>query len=139
MPEPTSTAVAAATLAAVSASIPAITIFGVTTGLRTDVLLAGLLGSFVGMILLNTMPGDIDTWRNLLLTTLRRMLFALASAVTAGYLMPIVLWAVKVPDSLMLGVACVVGVYAQRFLIFVRRRLSPPTRADAANTEGAKL
>lgn len=139
MPDPTSTTVATATIAAVSSSIPVITLFGVTTGLRTDVLLAGLLGSFVGMILLNTMPGEIDTWRNLLLTTWRRMLFALASAVTAGYLMPVVLWAVKVPDALMLGVACVVGVYAQRFLIFARRRLSPRAHPDAPTTQGAKL
>lgn len=139
MPEPTSTTVATAMIAAVSSSIPVITFFGVATGLRTDVLLAGLLGSFVGMILLNTVPGDTDTWRNLMRTTMRRMMFAMASAITAGYLMPIVLWAVKVPDSLMLGVACVVGASAQRFLIFARRRLMPPNAAEAGNTQGAKL
>lgn len=131
MPEPTSTTVAAATIAAVSGSIPMITIFGVSLGLRTDVLIAGLLGSLIGIILLNTVPGDTDTWPNLLRTTMRRMMFAIASAVTAGYLTPIVLLMANVPDALLLSGACAVGGGAQQVLNAVIRRLAPQQQGDA--------
>lgn len=125
MPEPTSSTVAAATLAAVSTSIPMVTIFGVSLGLRTDVLIAGLLGALIGIILLNTVPGSTDTWPNLVRTTLRRMMFAVASALTAGYLTPIMLLLANVPDALLLSVACAVGGGAQQVLNFVIRRLAP--------------
>ncbi|MDP3652413.1 MAG: hypothetical protein Q8R67_12095 [Rhodoferax sp.] len=127
MPEPTSTTVAVATLAAAGASMPMLTLFGVPLGLRTDVLIAGLLGSLVGIILLNTVPGSTDTWLNLMRTTVRRMMVAMASAITAGYLTPLVLLLSNVPDSLLLSCACAVGGGAQQVLNFVIRRLAPPS------------
>ncbi|OGB26185.1 MAG: hypothetical protein A3I66_00600 [Burkholderiales bacterium RIFCSPLOWO2_02_FULL_57_36] len=126
MPEPTSTTVAVATLAASGLTLPMLTLFGVPLGLRADVLIAGLLGSLVGIILLNTVPGDTDTWLHLMRTTVRRMMVAMASAITAGYLTPLVLLLSNVPDSLLLSCACAVGGGAQQVLNFVIRRLAPP-------------
>lgn len=137
MPEPTSTTVAAATIAAVSTSIPMITIFGVSLGLRTDVLIAGLLGSLIGIILLNTVPGDTDSWSNLMRTTLRRMMVAVSSAITAGYLTPIVLLMANMPDAVLLGVACAVGGGAQQVLNAVIRRLAGPA-ANAQNSQNSQ-
>ncbi len=132
MPEPTSTtAVAVTTMAAAGVSIPMLTLFGVPLGLRSDVLIAGLLGSLIGIILLNTVPGSTDTWPNLVRTTLRRMMFAMASAITAGYLTPIALFVANVPDALLLSGACAVGGGAQQVLNFVIRRLAPPANSPA--------
>ena len=134
MPEPTSsTAVAAATLAAAGVSIPALTAFGVPLGLRADVLIAGLLGSLVGIILLNTVPGSTDTWLNLLRTTFRRMLVAMASAITAGYITPIALLLANVPEALLLSGACAVGAGAQQVLNFVVKRLAPSAPPQQGN------
>ena len=132
MPEPTSTtAVAVTTMAAAGVSIPMLTFFGVPLGLRSDVLIAGLLGSLIGIILLNTVPGSTDTWPNLVRTTLRRMMFAMASAITAGYLTPISLFVANVPDALLLSGACAVGGGAQQVLNFVIRRLAPPANSPS--------
>ena len=125
MPEPTASTVASSTLAAVSTSIPMVTVFGVSLGLRTDVLIAGLLGALIGIILLNTVPGSTDTWPNLLRTTARRMVFSIASALTAGYLTPSMLLLANMPDALLLSVAFVIGGGAQQVLNFVIRRLAP--------------
>ena len=125
MPEPTSTTVTVATLAATGISIPMLTLFGVPLGLRSDVLIAGLLGSLIGIILLNTVPGDTDTVAHLLRTTMRRMFVAMASSITAGYLTPLVLLLSSFPDSLLLTCACIVGGGAQQFLIAAIRRLVP--------------
>lgn len=140
MPEPTSTTTAAvATLAAAGVSIPVITAFGMPLGLRADVLVAGLLGSLIGIILLNTVPGSTDTWSELMRTTLRRMAVAAASAIFAGYSTPVVLLISNMPDSLLLGVSCVVGAGAQQFLNFLIRRFAPPAPAagPGANQPGA--
>lgn len=133
MPEPTSTTTAAvATLAAAGVSIPMITAFGVPLGLRADVLIAGLCGSLIGIILLNTVPGSTDTWINLVRTTFKRMAVAGASSLTAGYLTPLVLLMANVPDSLLLGGAFAVGGGAQQVLNFVIRRLAPPAQGQGA-------
>lgn len=84
MPEPTSTAAGVATIAMGAASTSAITAFGVSLGLRVDILIAGFFGSLVAIILLNTVPGTSDTWVELLRTTVRRMFVAFASSLTAG-------------------------------------------------------
>lgn len=125
MPEPTSsTAIAAATLTAAGISIPMITLFGVPLGLRVDLMIAGFCGSLVAIILLNSVPGDADTWTKLLRTTLRRMFVAFASSITAGYLTPLALLIANLPDALLLSAAFAVGGGAQRVLIGAIARLS---------------
>jgi len=101
-----------------------ITAFGVSLGLRVDVLIAGFAGALVAIILLNAVPGSSDTWRELLRTTVRRMFVAIASSLTAGYLAPLALLAAQLPDSLLLGGAFAVGGGAQQVLVFAIKRIS---------------
>ena len=133
MPEPTSsTAIAAATLTAAGISIPMITLFGIPLGLRVDLMIAGFFGSLVAIILLNSVPGDADTWTKLLRTTLRRMFVAFASSITAGYLTPLALLIANLPDALLLSAAFAVGGGAQRVLIGAIARLSGGTAAPSS-------
>lgn len=115
MLEPTSSATA--TLIMTGVTVPALTAFGVSLGLRPDVLVAGLFGACVAIILLDTVPSSGDTWRELLRTSFKRMAVACASSLTAGYLTPLVLLAFNVPLELLLSMAFLVGVSAQRYLV----------------------
>lgn len=124
MPEPTSTAAGVATLAVAATSTSVLTAFGVSLGLRVDVLIAGFAGALVAIILLNAVPGSSDTWRELLRTTMRRMMVAFASSLTAGYLTPLALLVAALPESLLLGGAFAVGGGAQQVLMFAIKRLS---------------
>lgn len=134
MPEPTSTTtVAVATLAAAGASMPVLSFLGMPLGLRADLLIAGFAGSLVAIILLNSVPGGSDTWRELLRTTMRRMFVAIASSITAGYLTPLALLIANLPDALVLSTAFAVGGGAQQVLMSAIRRLS----GQAANGGGA--
>lgn len=132
MPEPTTTSTAL-TLATATLSVPALTAFGVPLGLRADVLMAGFSGALAAVILLNTVPGGMDTWLELLRTTLRRMGVVLASAITAGYLTPIAAVAGGLSDPNTLGVAFAVGGGARWVLQWAIRRITsvghhtPPT------------
>lgn len=137
MAEPTTTAAAAATLAAAGVSIPMLTLFGTPLGLRADVLIAGLLGSFVTIILLNTVPGRDDTWQELIRTTLRRLFVALASALTAGYLTPLALLMSNVPPPLFLSVAFAVGGGAQKVIAFAINKFSGPPEPPPPPAGGA--
>jgi hypothetical protein len=132
MPEPTSTA--AATMAAASVALPALTAFGMPLGLRPDLLIAGFGGSLVAIILLNTVPSTGDTWRELARTTMRRMAVACASSLTAGYLTPLALLLAALPDTLLLGCAFAVGGGAQEVLRFAIRRLSGAAPANTGAT-----
>jgi hypothetical protein len=123
MPEPT-TSTAAATIAAATAAVPALTAFGIPLGLRPDVLVAGFGGALVAIILLNTVPSTGDTWEHLLRTTLRRMFVTLASSLTAGYLTPMVMLVNAFPDPLMLGAAFAIGGGAQRVLLAIMQRVA---------------
>lgn len=125
MPEPTSTAAGIATLAATAVSTTAITAFGVPLGLRADLLVAGLFGSLGAIIMLNTVPGSSDTWRELVRTTVRRMLVAMASSVTAGYLTPMFAVSSLVGEPWQMGAAFVVGAFAQRMLVLARDKVAP--------------
>jgi hypothetical protein len=118
MPEPTTTtAAAAATLVSAPAVVSALTVFGVSLGLRPDVLIAGFSGALVAIVLLASVPSDGDTWRHLLGTTVKRMFVSLASSLTAGYLTPIFLLPLgEVHLSILLGTAFVIGAGAQQFL-----------------------
>lgn len=107
---------AAATLTAATAAVPSLVAFGVNLGLRPDVLVAGFAGALAAIVLLNSVPSEGDTWRHLLATTWRRMGVALASSLVAGYLTPMLLLAVSMPDALALGVAFAAGAGAQRVL-----------------------
>lgn len=115
MPEPIISP-AAATLGAATAAVPSLVAFGVNLGLRPDVLVAGFAGALAAIVLLNSVPSEGDTWRHLLTTTWRRMGVALASSLVAGYLTPMLLLAVSMPDALALGVAFAAGAGAQRVL-----------------------
>jgi hypothetical protein len=126
MPEPTTTAAGLATIAGGAASATALTVLGVPLGLRADLLIAGFAGSLVAIILLNAVPGSSDTWMELLRTTVRRMLVACASSLTAGYLTPLTL----------LGAAFATGGGAQQVLMFAIKRLSGAA-AQAPNNTGA--
>lgn len=115
MAEPTTTA--SATIAAASLAVPALTAFGVPLGLRADLLLAGFFGSLVAIVLLNTVPSLGDTWQALLRTSGRRVAVACASSITAGYLTPLALLMANVPEPLLLSMAFLVGVGAQKVLV----------------------
>lgn len=128
MPEPTSTAAGIATLAATAVSTTVITAFGIPLGLRIDLLVAGLFGSLGAIIMLNTVPATGDTWMELVRTTLRRMLVAMASAVTAGYLTPMFAVSSIVGEPWQTGAAFVVGAFAQRMLVLARDKVAPPAK-----------
>jgi hypothetical protein len=115
MPEPTSTT-AAATLIAASTTVPMLEAFGVSLGLRPDVLIAGFAGALVAIVLLDSVPSHGDTWQHLMRSTVRRIFVALASSVTAGYVAPLMLLMSNLPDSLLLGLAFVLGSGAQKGL-----------------------
>lgn len=119
MPEPTSTTAALATTTAAGLTVPMITAFGIPLGLRTDVLIAGLFGSLVAILVLNSVPGTGDTWQELVRTTFKRVGVAIASSVSSGYLTPLGMLIVKLPDPVLLGVAFGVGVSAQRILLLI--------------------
>lgn len=134
MVEPTTTTTAAVTLAAGSIAVPTLTIAGIPLGLRPEILIAGFAGSLVAIILLNSVPSSGDTWSALLRTTLRRMMVALTSSLTAGYLAPLVMLIGQLPDAAQLGTAFAVGGGAQRVLLAVLRRIVPP---EPSREEGA--
>ena len=126
MPEPVSTTTAAAaTLAVAGVTIPVVSIFGVSLGLRPELLVAGFFGSLVAIILLNSVPGSGDTMPELIRTTFKRMFVAFASSLTAGYLTPLALLMANIPDPLLLSCAFAVGGGAQRVLISAIRKMSP--------------
>lgn len=114
MAEPTSTAVAAATLTMAGVAVPTLAVFGLQLGLRADVLLAGFLGALVAIVLLNTVPSTGDTWRELLRTTARRAFVAFASSATAGYLVPAMMDHAAI--ATLLACSFVVGAGAQKIL-----------------------
>lgn len=124
MPEPTSTA--SVTIATAAAAVPVLTAFGVSLGLRPDLLVAGFSGGLVAIILLNSVPSTGDTWVNLIRTSLRRMCVACASAATAGYMTPLAVVAANVPDNMLLSMAFLVGSGAQHTLSMLLRKFNYP-------------
>lgn len=136
MPEPTIPTAAAVTLASSSLAVPVVTAFGVSLGLRPDILVAGFAGAVVAMTLLNSVPSTGDTWRQLLRDSLRRMAVALASSVTAGYLTPLTLLVAQIPESLLLGGAFAVGAGAQRMLLAWLQRLNRTVGGDPPAGQG---
>jgi hypothetical protein len=119
MAEPASAA--AATVTATTVTVPVLSLFGVSLGLHPGLLIAGAFGAFVGIVLLNTVPGDGKPWWY---AVLRRMLVMIASSVTAGYLTPVVLSIAVMSDSIQLGMAFVVGGSAQWTMLAVIKRVT---------------
>lgn len=134
MPEPTSTTAAVVTLTATGLTVPMLSIFGVSLGLRADVLIAGFFGSLVAIILLNSVPSEGDSWQHLVRTTFKRMFVALASSVTAGYLTPLALLLANLPDALLLSAAFGVGGGAQRVLLVVIAKFGTPPASTGGDT-----
>ncbi|MDA8522299.1 hypothetical protein [Acidovorax sp. NCPPB 4044] len=132
MPEPTSSAAGIITVATAAVSTSALTVFGVPLGLRVDLLIAGFAGALVAIILLDSVPGSSDTWRELARTTVRRIAVAFASSLTAGYLTPLAMLIAAVPESLLLGSAFAVGGGAQQILSSAIRRFSGQAAAPPA-------
>jgi hypothetical protein len=128
MPEPTSSA--AVTLVASALAVPALSIAGVSLGLRPDVLLAGCCGAVAAIGLLNSVPTTGDTWRELLRTSFRRVGVTIGSAVTAGYIAPLLTVFNGVPDYLVLSVAFVCGAFAPKLLPWLFERLKAGRGAE---------
>jgi Na+-translocating ferredoxin:NAD+ oxidoreductase RnfD subunit len=129
MPEPTTTTtIAATTLSAAGITVPPLVLLGVNLGLRPDVLMAGFAGAIVAIVLLASVPQEGDTWKHLLRTTLRRMFVSVASALTAGYLTPLLMLPAANPhEAIVLGTAFAIGAGAQRYLRKTLDRITPPT------------
>lgn len=154
MPDPVSPAVAAGTATIIaagalgpavvtvaSAAAPELVIFGVALGLRADILFAGFCGSVVAIAFFNAVPPTGDTWRELLRTTARRMGYAFASAVTAGYLTPVAALlerpTLPIPAQLLWGLAFVTGAGAQKILArFIKRAEERVAPSDAKEEGG---
>lgn len=137
MPEPI-VSPAVATLGAATAAVPSLVAFGVSLGLRPDILVAGFAGALCAIALLNTVPSEGDTWRHLVSTTWRRMGVTLASSLVAGYLTPLLMLPVNLPAStalvVTLGAAFAAGAGAQRVLrqaIHKVDRLESPKNPEA--------
>ncbi|WP_290906248.1 hypothetical protein [Aquabacterium sp.] len=121
MPEPTASA--AVTLAASAVAVPALTVAGMSLGLRADILLAGWAGSVAAMSLINTVPGAVDSKAALLRTSVRRVGVSVGSAMTAGYTAPLCLLINGFPESVALGVAFVIGAGAMKILPWLIERI----------------
>jgi NaMN:DMB phosphoribosyltransferase len=130
MAEPTSSTVAVATLATQAAAVPFLAVFGISLGLRADVLLAGFCGSVAAMALLNTVPSTGDTWRALLRDSFQRVMVAVGSALFAGYAAPLLALVQGLPPALLLSVAFVAGAGAQRLLAVLITRARLRTAQD---------
>ncbi|MGW8422872.1 hypothetical protein [Comamonas sp. HJ-2] len=131
MPEPTSTSVGLSTLVATGLSSTAVTAFGVPLGLHADVLCAGFSGALAAIILLNSVPGSTDSWRELVKTTTRRMAVVATSSLTAGYITPLMMLSASIPmekKELVLASAFVVGCGAQKLLAMFMRKFAKPTK-----------
>ncbi len=136
MPDPTGAAALGAAVttstAAAAAAAPALYLFGVSTGLRQDMLVAGFAGALVAMVLLNSVPKSGDTVRALLEDTGKRAFTALASAIAAGYIGPVVALMDRLPESLLLLATFGVGAGAQRILRAYIDRIEARVRGGAA-------
>jgi hypothetical protein len=133
MPEPILTP-SAALLAASPPAVAMLTAFGINTGVRPDVLVAGFAGALVAIVLLGSVPSEGDTWQHLLRTTGRRVGVALASSITAGYLTPLFLLIMNMPDPLFLAAAFTLGAGAQKIL----RGLLDRWEKGTGRSEGVK-
>lgn len=127
-----SAATSATTAQSVSGAVQALTIFGVSLGLRPDILFAGFLGALASIVLLNSVPmagsGGFSARMN---NVIQRLFVALASAATAGYLAPLIESVIPVlSEAWLLGSAFVVGAGARILLQSFIKRYSSAVHAD---------
>lgn len=118
------------TLGAPAITAGAITLFGVSLGIRPDLLIAGFLGSCVAIVLLNAVPASGDTWQHMLKTSWRRVTVAGSSALCAAYCAPLAPLVLDT-DAKMLGAGFVVGAGAQWILAAMVQRFGGK-KPDAA-------
>lgn len=129
MAEPTTTA-AALTITAATASIPVLTILGIPLGIRADWLMAGFAGALVGIVLLDTVPSVGDTLVQMLRTTFKRMFVTVASSLAAGYFTPVAALSISaMTDPILLAVAFVIGLGAQKIMVTAVTRFSGPEKS----------
>lgn len=124
MAEPAS----AATITATTVSVPVLSLFGVSLGLHPGLLIAGAFGAFVGIVLLNTVPGEGKAWWY---AVLRRMLVMAASSVTAGYLTPVVMMWANLSEPMQFCAAFIIGGSAQLSMQAVIKRVTRTVEAAA--------
>lgn len=124
MAEPAS----AATITATTVSVPMLSVFGVSLGLHPGLLIAGAFGAFVGIVLLNTVPGEGKPWWY---AVLRRMLVMAASSITAGYLAPVVMVWMNLSEPMQLCTAFIIGGSAQLSMQAVIKRVTRTVEAAA--------
>lgn len=124
MTEPAS----AATITATTVSVPVLSLFGVSLGLHPGLLIAGAFGAFVGIVLLNTVPGEGMPWWY---AVLRRLLVMVASSVTAGYLTPVVMIWANVSEPMQFCIAFVIGGSAQLSMQAVIKRVTRTVEGSA--------
>lgn len=122
MAEPAS----AATITATTVSVPMLSVFGVSLGLHPGLLIAGAFGAFVGIVLLNTVPGEGKPWWY---AVLRRMLVMAASSITAGYLAPVVMVWTNLSDPMQFCTAFIIGGSAQLSMQAVIKRVTRTVEA----------
>lgn len=85
MPEPTSVVAAAGTVAA----SPVLVLLGTQLGLQPSNLIAGAFGAAIAILMFDAVPSTGDGARELARTTLKRVGFALGSALFAGFAAPV--------------------------------------------------
>lgn len=125
MPEPTSTTAGAyATLATAGVSIPMVSLFGIQTGLRPELLIAGFAGALAAIVLLNSVPSEGESFGAIIRTAIKRMMVILASSLVAGYMAPLTTLAINMPALLLGGVAFGVGAGAQRSLVLLMSKVN---------------
>lgn len=136
MSEPSTIAVVAGYSAA-SLTLPVLTAFGIPLGLRPEVLAAGFGGALAALGLLNSVPATGDTWRHLVKDTGKRIMFAVLSSLTAGYLAPVCFAMlpaqIQAYEGVYLGMAFAVGVGAQRGLLGMLARAG--IKSDASKED----
>jgi len=141
MTEPTTTASAVIATAVPAMAVPLVTLLGINTGLRPDLLLAGFFGGLVAIVILDNAPGATDNWRTLLATSTKRLMVMVSASLTAAYLAPIsepiIAW---LPGGLahqgVLAVAFLIGAGAQRTLSTFVERMQATLAGRTAPAEG---
>jgi hypothetical protein len=123
-------------------TLPVMSAFGISLGLRADFLLAGFAGGLAAIAFLNSVPSTGDTWRELLRTSWRRLGVMLGSALVAGYIAPLLSLINGVPEGLVLSVAFVAGAGAPQMLPWLIERfgkgqgVKPPPGPPAGSSGG---
>lgn len=121
----------------VGGAVQILTIFGISLGLRPDVLVAGMLGAVASIFLLNSVPmvGE-GVWARIS-NALQRFFVVISSAGTSGYLAPLITSLIPMNQSWLMGTAFIVGAGArimlQRFIQRYSDVIHTP-KAQAATT-----